>query len=260
MYRMAIHCKPRVARAAGPRLPCLPSVNSTDRDLPSAARRLKFPVDWLGIELSAVSAREKFISLCGGFAAILFLILISERTLHLPHATGLIASMGASAVLLFAVPHGQLSQPWPVLGGHGLAAIIGVSCAKWIPGSALAGACAVGLTIAVMHQLRCIHPPGGATALTAVLGGPAVRELGFGFVFCPVFANCLVMLGTAVFFNSFFGWRRYPAAWNRPPRLPPVKRDEPSHEDVLAALRQLDSFVDISEADLVSLVRILRTK
>jgi len=234
-------------------------MNPGDRELPlSSTSRFKLPIEWLGIELSAVSAREKLISLLGGFTAILFLILISEKTLHLPHATGLIASMGASAVLLFAVPHGQLSQPWPVLGGHCLAAIIGVTCARWIGSPALAGACAVGLTIGTMHQLKCIHPPGGATALTAVLGGQAIHDLGYNFVFCPVFANCLVMLGVAVFFNSFFGWRRYPAAWNR--KVTVKKPDEPSHEEVLAALRKLDSFVDISEADLVTLVGILGKK
>ena len=236
-------------------------MNSSDRDLVISSRRLPLPIAWLGIELSAVSKREKLVSLLGGFASILFLILISERTLHLPHATGLIASMGASAVLLFAVPHGQLSQPWPVLGGHCLAAIIGVTCAKWIGTPALAGACAVGLTIGVMHQLKCIHPPGGATALTAVLGGPAIHDLGYNFVFCPVFANCLVMLGTAIFFNSFFGWRRYPAAWNRTATAAQEETaGSPTRDEILAALGTLDSFVDISEDDLVALVRILRKK
>ncbi len=221
---------------------------------------MKSPAAWLGIELSVVSTREKLISLLGGFVSILFLILISERTLHLPHTTGLIASMGASAVLLFAVPHGQLSQPWPVLGGHCLSAFIGVACARWISSPPVAAACAVGLSIGVMHQLKCIHPPGGATALTAVLGGPAIHELGFHFVFCPVFANCLIMLGTAVLFNSFFGWRRYPAAWNRPAALPSRAKPAPhTHEEIVDALQTIDSFVDISEADLVRLVQILET-
>ena len=236
-------------------------VHPAKRRLLPIIPRMKSTVAWLGIELSVVSKREKLISLVGGFIAILFLILISEKTLHLPYTSGLIASMGASAVLLFAVPHGQLSQPWPVLGGHCLAAIIGVSCAKWIAPQPLAAACAVGLSIGVMHQLKCIHPPGGATALTAVLGGPAIHYLGFRFVFCPVFANCLVMLGVAVFFNSFFGWRRYPAAWNRPAAAPsPSKPAAPSHEEVLSALRTLDSFVDISEDDLLRLVRILEER
>ncbi|HVJ45345.1 MAG TPA: HPP family protein, partial [Luteolibacter sp.] len=69
----------------------------------------------LGVELSAVSGKEKWISTAGGLLAILVLIFTTERCLGLEHATAIVASMGASAVLLFAVPHGQLSQPWPVL-------------------------------------------------------------------------------------------------------------------------------------------------
>lgn len=219
---------------------------------------MKSPAAWLGIELNVVSPREKLVSLLGGFVAILFLTMISGRSLHLPDTIGLIASMGASAVLLFAVPHGQLSQPWPVLGGHCLSAIVGVACARWIAPTELAAACAVGVSIGVMHQLKCIHPPGGATALTAVLGGPAIHGLGFDFVFCPVFANGIVMIGVAILFNAFFGWRRYPAAWNRA-NVPPPRRQAkaPSHDEIVAALRTLDSFVDISEEDLIRLVQIL---
>ena len=66
-----------------------------------------------------------------------------------------------------------------------------------------------------MHQLKCIHPPGGATALTAVLGGDAIHQLGFGFVIHPVLVNGLLMTGIAVAFNFCFGWRRYPAALGR---------------------------------------------
>jgi CBS domain-containing membrane protein len=211
--------------------------------------------DLLGVELSAVSWKEKIISLLGGSLSILFLIFITGRCMHLPHATGLVASMGASAVLLFAVPHGQLSQPWPVLAGHGFSALIGVACAKWIPDQTAAAAVAVGLAIGAMHVLKCIHPPGGATALTAVLGDTAVHELGFHFVFCPVLVNCFVMITFAVIFNGFFSWRRYPAALNRRAAEPPSAQ---THEQILAALRQLDSFVDISEDDLISLSCSLR--
>ena len=212
---------------------------------------------WLGIELNVVSAREKWISTLGGFVSMLFLMGITAQALGFSYATGLLGSMGASAVLLFAVPHGQLSQPWPVLGGHCLSALIGVACARWIHPVPLAAALSVALSIGVMHQLKCIHPPGGATALTAVLGGPAIHALGFEFVFCPVFANCLVMIGSAVFFNSFFGWRRYPAAFNRPATATAKMSPTPSHAEVMEALKQLDSFVDISEEDLVRLVQIL---
>jgi len=211
--------------------------------------------DLLGVELSAVSWKEKGISVLGGVLSIFFLIFFTGRCIHLPHATALVASMGASAVLLFAVPHGQLSQPWPVLAGHGFSALIGVACARWIPDQSLAAASAVGLSIGAMHLFRCIHPPGGATALTAVLGGPAIHALGFGFVFCPVLVNGLVMVGIAVTFNAFFTWRRYPAALAS--KGAPAQRNAPSHEQVIAALRELDSFVDISEDDLIRLSRSL---
>ena len=208
----------------------------------------------LGVELSAVSWKEKGISAAGGIISILLLIFITERCLRLEHATALVASMGASAVLLFAVPHGQLSQPWPVLAGHGFSALIGVACAKWIPNQAAAASCAVGISIGAMHLFKSIHPPGGATALTAVLGGVAIHELGFHFVWCPVLLNGAVMVGVAVLFNGFFGWRRYPAALGRKP-LAAVKG--PTHDQVVEALRELDSFVDISEDDLIHLSRSL---
>ncbi len=212
----------------------------------------------LGIELSPVSCREKLVSTAGGLISILLLILMNERVLHLSGQVTLLASMGASAVLLFAVPHGQLSQPWPVFGGHVLSALIGVSCARWIPVPELAAALAVGLSIGMMHQLKCIHPPGAATSLSAVLGGAAIHELGFRFVFIPVLVNCLLMIGIAVAFNMFFGWRRYPAGLTR--RETPTLPGTPSHEDIVMALRSLDTFVDVSEEDLVLLNRLLTSR
>jgi len=211
---------------------------------------------WLGIELDETSWREKAVSLAGGFVAILAVIGISGHALGFDGAALLVGSMGASAVLLFGVPHGALSQPWPVLAGHTLSALIGVGCARWISNRDLAAACAVGLAIGVMHQCKCIHPPGGATALAAVMGGPAVRALGWSYVWRPVLLNAVSIVAVAVVFNSAFPWRRFPAHFARrrtvadaPPAL--------AHEDVVAALRSIDSFIDITEDDLVRLVEIL---
>ncbi len=212
----------------------------------------------LGIELSAVSNREKFVSMSGGLVSIVFLIVVTERILHLSGATAGIASMGASAVLLFAVPHGQLSQPWPVLAGHVFSAFIGVVCAKFIHGAELAAASAVCLSIGAMHHFKCIHPPGAATALTAVLGGSATHEMGFRFIIFPVLVNCLLMIGIAVVFNVFFGWRRYPAFLRH--REIPSASGTPSHEEIVQALRIIDSFVDVSEDDLIRLSKLLASK
>ncbi|MES2310508.1 MAG: HPP family protein [Verrucomicrobiota bacterium] len=212
---------------------------------------------WLGIELDVVSLKEKLISLVGGIISILLLMGICEQVLGLKGSAMLISSMGASAVLLFGVPHGALSQPWPVVMGHFLSAVIGVTCAKMISVPYVAAACAVGLSIGAMHQLKCIHPPGGATALTAVLGGNGIRELGYSFVWHPVLLNAVVMVLVAVGFNYLFAWRRYPAAWGKRHRSGISKAERVSHQDIVEALESFDSFVDITEEDLIRLHELL---
>ena len=102
---------------------------------------------WLGIELIEVSLTEKLVATLGGGLALLALVGITTQVVPDAGGRAVIASMGASAVLLFAVPHGALSQPWPVLGGHLLSAFIGVLCARSIDHPALAAACAVGLGV-----------------------------------------------------------------------------------------------------------------
>lgn len=219
-------------------------------------RQMSWLKGWSGVELDPVSWKEKCLSGLGGAVAIALVIFISERVLHLSGAAMLIASMGASAVLLFAVPHGALSQPWPVIGGHGVSALVGVFFARNIGSPVAAGALAVGAAIFLMHQLKCIHPPGGATALTAVIGGSGVHDLGYSFVWCPVLWNAAAMVAVAVLFNVFFPWRRYPAFWNRPD--PPLAGErEVTHEEVVAALESFDSFVDIREDDLIRLHHLL---
>jgi CBS domain-containing membrane protein len=215
---------------------------------------------WLGVEMIAVSVPERVVS--GAGATLAMLVLLAGATWALPSegALAVVASMGASAVLLFAVPHGPLSQPWPVIAGHTVSALIGVVCARNIPHPWLAAACAVGLAVFAMHQWRCIHPPGGATAFTAVLGGPAIQRLGYDFVLFPVLANAVALVLLAVLINLAFRWRRYPAAWNAPATQKPGTHEEipdETHARVLQAVRELDSFVDITEEDLIRLSRML---
>jgi len=212
---------------------------------------------WLhffGVELSPVSHTERLLSALGGFLGIYGVLQISLHFVGIEAAVLIVASMGASAVLLFAVPHGPLSQPWPLIGGHMVSAIVGVSCARLIPDTLVAAALAVSLAIAVMHYLRCIHPPGGATALSAVVSGASVQALGYQFVLTPVLLNVLVIFLVAVIFNYPFAWRRYPAS------LKPVVADgspavKPSisHEDLVYALSEVDSFIDVSEQDLLAI-------
>ncbi|MBU2580625.1 MAG: HPP family protein [Alphaproteobacteria bacterium] len=219
----------------------------------------------LGIELTPVSHTERIISAAGGFGAILLLYWLERDVLGETGAAMMIGSMGASAVLLFAVPHGALSQPWAVLVGHAVSALIGVAVAKLVPSALLASALAVGLSIGAMHYLRAIHPPGGATALTAVIGGTAIHDLGFGFVVTPVLLNAVVMVAAAVAINAAFAWRRYPAALGRrktaiasPPDTAAQAIAELSHQDFVAALSRIGTFVDISEEEFNELRSLMR--
>jgi len=209
-------------------------------------------LQWIGLEVSPVTHAERLISALGGLIAILAVFLLSREVLGPAAALPVVASMGASTVLLFALPHGPLAQPWPIFGGHVVSAAIGVTCSQLIADPVLAGALAVGLAIGAMHYLRCIHPPGGATALVSVIGGPAIASLGYGFVLAPVALNALILIVVAVVFNAFFVWRRYPAHLHRimcsttHPETPVIR-----HEDFVYALSQLDTYVDVSEEDLL---------
>lgn len=214
-------------------------------------------VNHLGVQLNPISHVERVVSTLGGFLGIFAVYYVTQYFLGNESAALLVASMGASAVLLFAVPHGALAQPWNVFGGHIVSAIVGVTCAIWIADSVLAAAASVGLAIGVMHYLRCIHPPGGATALTAVVGGPAVHALGYQFVLTPVLINVLIILLVAVLFNALFHWRRYPvflAEKKSEIDFPDDERRAPiSHEDFVRALREIDTFIDVTEEDLLKI-------
>ena len=209
----------------------------------------------LGIEVDTVSRRERLVSLVGGFVGVLALVAVSQGLLGLSAAQALTGSMAASAVLIFCVPRSAFSQPWPVFGGHVCGAVIGVACVDLIGTKGVAGAIAVGLTIVAMYALRCIHPPGGATAFVAVIGGNAVTSLGYSFIWRPVIVDVVTLLAVGVLFNNLFPWRRYPAGIGAGRSTLPT--DPGSHERVLAALREMDSFVDVTEADLVRLAALL---
>lgn len=166
-----------------------------------------------------------------------------------------IAPMGASAVLLFAVPASPLAQPWSILGGNVLSALIGVACHQWLGATGLAAAVAGTCAVGAMFALRCLHPPGGAVALTAVLGGPQIHDLGFGFAAWPVAADSAVMLVLALLFNNALG-RSYPhhGALRRQPHGTndplPSQRVGFSKEDVDAALVSFGELLDIDRDDL----------
>lgn len=126
----------------------------------------------------------------------------------------MIGSFGASAVLVFGAILSPLAQPRNLVGGHLLSALVGVLCWKYLHMHMwFAEAMAVSLAIAVMHLTRTLHPPGGATALIAVIGSTKVHELGFMFILFPVGLGVSILLVVAVLANNLSKTRRYPEIW-----------------------------------------------
>ena len=125
----------------------------------------------------------------------------------------LIGSFGASAVLLYGAILSPLAQPRNVVGGHLISAIIGVSIFRMLGDSYVAAGLAVSLAIAAMIVTDTLHPPGGATALIAVIGSDTVHDLGFLYIFVPVGLGALLLLLVALIVNNIPKTRRYPLYW-----------------------------------------------
>lgn len=131
----------------------------------------------------------------------------------------LTGAFGATAVLIYGAPMAEFSQPRNLIGGHLLSAIIGVSINKATSLGFLniefACALAVSVAIAIMHFTRTMHPPGGATALIAVIGGKEIQQMGYWYVLFPVLSGAFIMLFVALVINNMSSnpKRQYPVYW-----------------------------------------------
>jgi CBS domain-containing membrane protein len=137
----------------------------------------------------------------------------------------LAAPIGASAVLVFAVPASPLAQPRSVLGGNIISAFVGITVAVLVPQPLIAAPLAVGLAIATMMMLGCLHPPGGAVALITVIGGPAVTKAGYLFALNPIAVDSLLLVAAGIAWGKLTG-HAYPhrVAAPRPARTTPMTR------------------------------------
>lgn len=172
----------------------------------------------------------------------------------------LIAPMGATAVLLFAVPTSPLAQPWPIIGGNTLSALVGYLVGQAVHNPVLATGVGVGLAIGVMSLTRSLHPPGGATALMATLGVPVVADWGPLFPLVPVALNACLMVVLGWLFHRAAG-RQYPHAPAPPANVHGTRDPVPSRRsgfqprDVDAALARLGETFDIDRRDIDELLQ-----
>ena len=149
--------------------------------------------------------------------AFLAIYLISTLHTYLDiNSSFLIASFGASAVLVYGAPQAEFAQPRNLVGGHILSALVGISVYKYLPFDvSLLSALAVSLSIVAMHYTSTLHPPGGATALIAVIGGDSIHSLGFEYVLSPIGLGSLILLIVALLVNNLSSnpKRHYPSYW-----------------------------------------------
>ena len=217
---------------------------------------------FITVDPVSLSIKGKFLSAISSFIAILMVAWITQKSGVSAAYPIIVASMGASAVILFIMPGSPLAQPWPLVGGQMVSAIIGIACAQMIENTVLASGCAVGGSILAMLLLRCLHPPGAATALTPIIAGDPVGFDSYSFVLTPVGINVAIMLIMAIAINRWILRYEYPAVphqtdnkkYKHSTLIQPSQRVGISEQDVEQALENMDMFMDVSTGDLSKLL------
>ena len=188
-----------------------------------------------------LSIQYQVISVIGSFLCIISIVLFATHSTFLMAANSpiLLASMGASVVILLFAPSSSFASYWSFLGGHVTSAFIGITCAKYLPHFPLASALAVSGSISIMLLLRCLHPPGAATALVPVINYPSLTDLGYQFVLTPVLFNVVGILLMVTIINRYL--LRYKSIDNHFIKTPTL-----SQQDVKYALTKEDEFIDVN--------------
>jgi CBS domain-containing membrane protein len=134
------------------------------------------------------------------------------QNLYLPATDNLflIGSFGATSVLIYGVINSPLAQPRNVIGGHVISAFVGVTVNYLIPYPWIASALAVSVSIVLMQITKTLHPPGGATALIAIIGSEKIQSLGYFYIISPVGTGIIILLVVAIIFNNTTPNRSYP--------------------------------------------------
>ena len=157
-----------------------------------------------------VDFNEHLWTFFGSFVGIGLIGLLQSFYLPASDNLFLVGSFGATSVLIYGVINSPLAQPRNVIGGHLICAIVGVTFNYLSPQSWLAAALAVSVSIVLMQVTKTLHPPGGATALIAIIGSEKIKSLGYLYVISPILSGIIVLLIVALFFNNITSNRSYP--------------------------------------------------
>ncbi|MBK0369203.1 HPP family protein [Flavobacterium agrisoli] len=159
-----------------------------------------------------IDFKEQFWSFLGSFVGIGILSYIQTKHFSGNDAVYLIGSFGASSVLVYGIIQSPFSQPRNLIGGHLISAFIGVSVNYLIPNTVwIAAPLAVSLSIVFMQITKTLHPPGGATALIAIIGSEKIKSLGYWYLVSPTLVGVFILFVTALIFNNMTPSRQYPS-------------------------------------------------
>lgn len=158
-----------------------------------------------------VDFKEHLWTFIGSFFGIGLIAFTQSLSLDKMSNIFLIGSFGASSVLIYGAIQSPLAQPRNLVGGHVISAFMGVCVYKLIPDPVwISAPLAVSLSIIAMQMTKTLHPPGGATALIAVIGVPKIKALGFMYILSPVLSGVLILLLVALIANNLTKNRSYP--------------------------------------------------
>ena len=204
-----------------------------------------------------VPLTEKFRSAA---AAMFSVLLLGEVLRFMPdggHPLILFASMAAASVLLYAVPHSPMAQPWPLLVGNLLSGAAGWVCAIFIPDPVIAAACAVGLSIFAMHLTHSLTPPAASTAMIMVLSAAQMQHYGWLWAGGAVLVNVVLSLLFALVINNLIHVGRYPLRHHHLPPSPATAiSGKLTEADIEWALGKMEGVIDVDEEDLLEIYRL----
>lgn len=207
-----------------------------------------------------LSFKAKLLSALACLTAIFLVAWMTHSMFLMSAYPVLVASMGASAIILFFIPSSPLAQPWPVVAGQVVSAACGMFSALLVADVIAASALAIGTSVTAMLLCRCLHPPGAATALTPVLAGLPITSMGYTFLLVPVLTNTLLLVSLAILINRVLLKRNYPSPIPAPANLafkPPLKSMHKvgiSNAEAEQAMKEMDIFVDLTPSALSRLL------
>ena len=212
---------------------------------------LKNSFHYFGQDQASVSFSQKIRAALGMFCGLLCTVYLSKILGGMVDVDEwFMASLGASSLLVFALPSSPMAQPWAVITGNVISALVGIFCSRIIGDPLIAIPMAGSTAILGMFLLRCLHPPAAAVALIAVMG----HVVSFRYALFPVFIDSVILCLVASLFNSLTG-KPYPTR----PQYDAIGDDAKKLVEANAKLNALlDEYQEVINVDRAELIKLMR--